>query len=75
MEERKTEETGGISLRNILYAIKNNLIMIILVIVLSAGCGLGVSFLVTPYYTASESVIYIAENEDEHKGDGVLLSR
>ncbi len=68
MEERKTEETGGISLRNILYAIKNNLIMIILVIVLSAGCGLGVSFLVTPYYTASESVIYIAENEDEHKG-------
>ncbi len=69
MEEKIIEETGGsISLRNILFAVKNNLILIILIIVLSAGCGLGISYLVKPVYTSSEAVVYIAGEEDGNKG-------
>ncbi len=67
MDEKKIEETGSVSVKNILMSIKNNLVMIVLIVVLSAMCGLLYSFIKTPYYTATESVIYIA-TEDDSKG-------
>ena len=66
MDEKRRDESS-VSIKNIVMAIKNNLIMIFLVVVLCAGCGLGYSFLKTPDYTATESVIYIATNEDAGK--------
>ncbi len=66
MDEKRKEESN-VSIKNIIMAIKNNLVMIILVVVLCAGCGLGYSFLKKPNYTATESVIYIATNEDAGK--------
>lgn len=63
MDDKRIEESGSVSIKNIIMAIKNNLVMIILVVVLCAGCGLGYAFLKKPYYTATESVIYIATDE------------
>ena len=69
MEEKLIEENGGgISLRNLLFVIKNNLIMIIFIIVFSTGCGYGFSYFVKPVYTASESVVYMAGEDEGGKG-------
>ena len=67
MDEKRIEETSSVSLKNVLIAIKNNAMMIVLIVVLSAMCGLLYSYIVKPYYTATESVIYIATDDSSEE--------
>ncbi len=63
MDEKRIEDTKSVSLKNILTVIKNNIVMIVLIVVLSAMCGLLYAYIIKPSYTATESVIYIATDD------------
>lgn len=56
-------EDNGISLLAILYAVKRNIWLMILVVVLSIGVGVGYIFTVEPNYTSTLKVAYKAEND------------
>ena len=56
-------EDNGISLLAILYAVKRNIWLMILVVVLSIGVGFGYIFTVEPNYTSTLKVAYKAEND------------
>lgn len=62
MEEQNVEYGNGL-IKEVLFAIKRNLILIIVTVMLCSACGLGYSFIKTPNYTATEEVIYSATDE------------
>ena len=64
MEEQIREERGGELIKNILFAIKRNLVLIIAVVLLCTAGGVGYSFIKVPKYTATEEVIYLAADEE-----------
>ena len=54
---------GESLIREILFAVKTNIILILVTILICAGCGFGVSYIRKPNYTASVKVSYRASNE------------
>lgn len=64
MEENKQmEKVTEISFRDIFEALKNNLLLIIITVVIALLCGVVYLSVVKPNYTATEKVAYRAENE------------
>lgn len=63
MEEQIREEGAGIAIKNILFALKRYLALVIAVIVLCTALGIGYSFIKKPNYTATEEVTYLASDE------------
>lgn len=63
-EKKQLNENREISLSSILYVIKHNLLLIILIMTLAIGCGVGYTKLITPHYTSTETVMYRAENKE-----------
>ena len=63
MVEQIREENGGVLIKNIFFAIKRYLVLIIAIILIGTGCGIGYSFVKVPNYTATEEVIYLASDE------------
>lgn len=64
MEEQIKGEVGGSTIKSMLFAVKRHLILVLAVILFCTACGLGYSFIKKPNYTASEEVIYVAEDAD-----------
>lgn len=62
-QNNQIKEDNGISIVTILHAIKRNIWIIALVIILSIGVGFGYLLTVEPNYTATIKVAYKAEND------------
>lgn len=62
MDIQNERESSGNIIKEILFAIKHNWILILLIVVLSTACGMGYSFIKKPNYTAGENVVYKATN-------------
>lgn len=90
METRQEIQKEGNMIRNILFAIKRNFILILVVVVIATSLGLGYSFIKKPKYTAgirvnfsidgqttatiSEMILYIDTIVD-FCGQGVVVDR
>lgn len=68
MEERRIEDTGSNVIKDILFAIKRNIILVALILIICAGCGFGYSYIKKPDYTAGENVVYMAKEVNSQSG-------
>lgn len=71
MEAKNNERTFRSFLLDLLFILKRNLILILVIILLSGVVGLIVDKNTTPEFTASERVIYKAEAIDNRESDPV----
>ena len=62
MEEKIVEENGGAIIRNVFYAIKRNIILILVIMFVFAVGGVGYASILKPNYTASVKVRYIVDD-------------
>lgn len=61
MDEHIIEENGNTLVRDILFVLKRNIILILAVVILFAAGGVGYTFIMEPSYTASYRVIFQAQ--------------
>lgn len=61
MKEQRKKEADGSIILDILFALKRNIIIVLITIFVGACCGLGGAYLKKPNYVAAENVIYKAE--------------
>lgn len=61
MKEQRKKEAEGSIIIDILFALRRNIIIVLITIFLCACCGLGGAYLKKPNYVAAENVIYKAE--------------
>lgn len=64
MDERIIEESGNTLIRDILFILKRNIVMILAVIFIFAVGGVGFSFIKEPSYTASYRAIFQAQTSE-----------
>lgn len=64
MEENKVEQNQNGSIRQVLHALKRNIGLILVIVILATGCGFGYSYLRDPQYTAKVRVSFSVEGKD-----------
>ena len=63
MEENIKEESGGVFIRNALYVLRRNLILMLVIVILVTACGTAYAFTRNPKYTASYHVSFSAQSK------------
>ncbi len=61
MEENKMEKNNGGFIRQVLYVLRRNVWLMLVVVIIATGCGLGYSYIRNPKYTANIRVRFSVE--------------